>query len=118
MTHELQRRLPQFTLRTMFVIVTVMACWLAFHLNWIRERNEFLVKHERLCALRGLSALPSPTKQHLAKGLRPPLALRMLGESTRPGVCLVVVVESYWTLGNESIYDFAEWKRGAAFPRS
>ncbi len=41
------RRL-RFSLRTLFVVVTVAACivgWTAYQLNWIRQRHEELDKH-------------------------------------------------------------------------
>jgi hypothetical protein len=32
----------RFTLRSLFVIVTLVAVWLGWSLNWIRQRREFL----------------------------------------------------------------------------
>jgi len=37
MTH---RRRWSYSLRTMFVVVTVLGCWLGYQLHWIRERAE------------------------------------------------------------------------------
>ena len=36
------RRWFRFSLRTMFVVVTVFCVWLGYQLNWIRQRREFL----------------------------------------------------------------------------
>jgi hypothetical protein len=42
------RRRFRFTLRTLFVVVTIFACWLGYELNWIRRRHELLAKHAAL----------------------------------------------------------------------
>jgi len=36
------RRWIQFSLRTMFVVVALAAAIVAYHVNWIRQRQEFL----------------------------------------------------------------------------
>ncbi len=61
------RRLPQFSLRTMFVVVTLIALWFGWTLRQVRER-------ERLLELPGVHRLvlggpPNPKTQH-----SPPLA--------------------------------------------
>jgi len=38
-----------FSLRTLFVVVTVLAVFIAYHVNWIRQRNEFIAR-ERAAA--------------------------------------------------------------------
>jgi len=40
MTHAPKRRWFRFSLRTLFVVVTVIACWLGWSLNWMRDRAE------------------------------------------------------------------------------
>ncbi len=35
-----RRRWFRFSLRTMFVLVTVIAIFVGYHVNWIRQRNE------------------------------------------------------------------------------
>ena len=45
------RRWFRFSLRTMFVMVTaggLLAGWLVYELNWIRQRHAFLAKNEAL----------------------------------------------------------------------
>lgn len=36
------RRCFRFSLRTLFVLVTLVAVWLGWSLNWIRQRHAFL----------------------------------------------------------------------------
>jgi hypothetical protein len=36
------RSWTRFSLRTLFVVVTLFACWLGYELNWIRQRHEFI----------------------------------------------------------------------------
>lgn len=45
------RRGFRFGLRTMFVAVTLFACWLGYQVNWIHQRNNFLAEQrERFAA--------------------------------------------------------------------
>ena len=46
MTPAPSRRWFAFSLRTLFVVVTMFACWLGYELNWIRQRHEMLAKRE------------------------------------------------------------------------
>ncbi len=39
MTPTPNRRWLRFSLRTLFVVVTVLVCWLGCELNWIRQRH-------------------------------------------------------------------------------
>jgi len=41
MTSAPNRRWFQFSLGTLFLIVTVVCCWLGYQLNWIRQRRAF-----------------------------------------------------------------------------
>jgi hypothetical protein len=41
-----KRRWPRFSLRTLFVVVTVLGCWLGYQLNWIRQRHDFLARNQ------------------------------------------------------------------------
>jgi hypothetical protein len=38
------RRWFQFSLRSLLIVVTAIACWLGYELNWIRERRAFLAR--------------------------------------------------------------------------
>jgi hypothetical protein len=69
------RRWFRFSLRTMFVLVTMLCVWLEYHLNWIRERRELL------------SSLPSEREpsantefRYETCFTRLPLSLKVLGE--------------------------------------
>ena len=42
------RRWFRYGLRTLFVVVTAVACWLAYELNWIYQRHKFLAEHGAL----------------------------------------------------------------------
>ena len=42
MTHAPNRRWFQWSLRTLFVVVTVFGCWLGYEMNWIRQRHAAL----------------------------------------------------------------------------
>jgi hypothetical protein len=47
MTPAPKRRWFRWSLRTMFVVVTVFGCWLGYQLNWIRQRHQ-LISEQRL----------------------------------------------------------------------
>ena len=35
-----KRRWFRFNLRTLFLVLTVFACWLGYHVHWIRQRDQ------------------------------------------------------------------------------
>jgi hypothetical protein len=45
-----KRRWLRFSLRALFVFVTVLACWLGYEVNWIRHRRELDAKHRALAS--------------------------------------------------------------------
>ena len=59
----IRRRRFQFGLTTMFVLVTVFAAILAYHVNWVRQRHEALLR-----------------ASHLAGPIRAPGLLWLFGE--------------------------------------
>ncbi len=68
----------KFSLRTLFVVLTIFCLWIGYHLNWIRERHdarEFLREFGVIWLATGDEA-PAPWR------------LRMLGE---PGVSFFAV---------------------------
>ena len=44
MIRSSKRRWHRFSLRTLFVVVTVLCVWLAYHVNWIRQRHDAMTK--------------------------------------------------------------------------
>lgn len=70
------RRWYQFSLRTMFVVVFVASiplAWVGYHLNWIRERHEFLVPKDPAVGL-------TYERYVWDAGNRPPWQLALFGE--------------------------------------
>jgi hypothetical protein len=67
-----RRRWFSYSLRTMFVAMTVMGIFLAYDINWIRQRHEFL----------------RTTRQpdNLFEAGPAPIMLRLLGEGGWKGV--------------------------------
>ena len=41
-----RRWVPRYSLRTLFVLMTAVCCWLGYELNWIRSRHEALTTWE------------------------------------------------------------------------
>lgn len=41
------RRWYQFQLGTLMIVVTILATFLGYHVNWIRQRHKFLVEVDR-----------------------------------------------------------------------
>ena len=77
-----------FSLRVPFVVVTVFAVWLAYELNWIRQRHEFLGTQSRLAAQHAWvrsngTLLPKPVS---APGL-----LWLFGEKGEPAVEIIIM---------------------------
>ena len=82
MTVPPKRRWFAFSLRTMFMVVTVACVWLGYNLNWIRQRHK---------ALDWLEASPeswySPYAGPKSKlQARAPWSLRMFGERGIVGI--------------------------------
>ncbi len=80
-----------FSLRTLFVVVTVSACWLGYQLNWIKERHSLIgapqqtgVEPEYGIALMPMSLLASLQ----VESKDAPWPLRWLGER---GVCTLYI---------------------------
>ena len=101
-----KRRWPQFSLRTMFVVVTVLAVplgWIGYSLNWIRQRHEFHKLHETrisslqneighfefISAYRIVETVSDKPKNISTMHAR--AVLRLFGEEAFPGLGLVYV---------------------------
>lgn len=85
----------RFRLRTLFVVVTVLACWLGYELNWIRQRHELLARpdvfHLRDSPSFGVNLLVQPS----VKTQRAPGLLWMLGESGVRSLDLPIAAERF-----------------------
>ena len=82
MTLAPKRRWFQFSLRTLFVVVTVFGCWLGYELNWLRERH--------LLVESGEAAVYSTNQ-----GTRPtaPSLLWLFGEEGAGQITLLLVLD-------------------------
>ncbi len=77
MSSSPRRRWFRFSLRTLFVVVTVLAVFIAYHVNWIHQRHEFIeVAPER-------SGYVASRDPYLPNGepQRPPGLLWIFGET-------------------------------------
>ncbi len=77
----------RFSLRTLFVLVTVAACWLGYEVNWIRLRRAVVADLPRWQALEGIPN--TSMRQPDAPGL-----LWMFGEPGYAAVSLLVPVDT------------------------
>ena len=79
-----KRRWFRFSLRTLFVLVTIISLpfgWIAYQLNWIQQRHDFFSHYQY-------------NGMHMRAGSGyPPWSLRLFGES-RQGYLLVPPKES------------------------
>jgi hypothetical protein len=66
----------QFSLRTLFVVITILACWLGYEFNWIRQRHEFISRRPELA---------KPHQTHKAYKYRPVEAPGLLWVFGEPG---------------------------------
>jgi hypothetical protein len=83
-------KLPRYSLRTLFVLVALIGIpmgWVAYQLNWIRQRHEFIRTHD----------LPFYYKGPFTE-VRAPWPLRLFGERGEMGM---TVPESQMTRANE-----------------
>lgn len=91
----------RFGLRTLFTVVTLFACWLAYQINWIRQRHEFVTRRPPY--------YPARTEDPNFNPVRAPFPLFLFGE---PGYWLVAPMnEREQAVGRkifpEAIVDYA-----------
>ena len=67
-----RRRWIRYSLRTLFVLVTLVCVYLGWAMNWIRQRREFLNRHDVTSYISYVSYAYSSN--------RAPAPLRLLGE--------------------------------------
>lgn len=93
------RRRWTFSLRTLLVVVTLLAIllgWVGYSLNWIRERHRFL-------------DFGFPGQWSTSPGAKPPLLLRPFGER---GVVHVIAVERDTFKAAKGLFPEAKVNRG------
>jgi hypothetical protein len=88
MTPAPKRRWFQWSLRTLFVVVTVFGCWLGYELNWIRQRHRYLEDQADLRA-RFPGAIQSSAVPVDAPGF-----LWLFGERGHGGELSILVLEA------------------------
>jgi hypothetical protein len=77
---------PRFSLRTFFVLIALMGIpigWLASQLNWLRQRNKFVLDHSH-----GTMLLAAELRRNT------PWSLRLLGEPNQAHSVGYLVEES------------------------
>lgn len=91
-------RLPQYSLRTLFIVVTVLAIWLGYAIPWIRQRHTFLSQPDLICEF---NDTPPTTlnKSHTRSPVFAPLSIALLGER---GVVSVWLPRKIWSPENEA----------------
>jgi hypothetical protein len=67
----------RFSLRTLFVVVTLLCVWLGYQVNWIRQRRAFLASHDYFASGCDGNRKSLPPLQCS----RAPWSLRLLGEN-------------------------------------
>ena len=90
-----------FSLRSLFVVVTVFACWLGWELNWIKSRRQMIDNYEAII----LDENPRIMTAWISRGNKPPRApglLWLLGESGVAQLRVVIKEERAGDGGNNS----------------
>ena len=87
------RRWFRFSLRTFFVLLTLLAVWLGVQAKWIRDRRELRARHAALAAdVEAKSqALQCGAALQLQTAGNRPLGLWLLGEPAVPYLQLIVL---------------------------
>lgn len=99
-----RRRWSAFSLQTLFVVVALLATplgWVAYSLNWIRQRHEFREHHVALefpTVLRGPSFFEMEECQPEAPG-----CLWIFGERGQPAFMLKDAGQTEWAKGRPKI---------------
>jgi len=81
MSESPKRRWPRYSLRTLFVVVTVFAVWLGWGLHWSRSRAEFRLYLKSLPA-KGIPVFTNEPKNLATRKpwKKLPITLYLLGE--------------------------------------
>jgi hypothetical protein len=111
MTSTPKRRWFRFSLRTLFVAVTVFGCWLGYQMNWIRQRHVVLKQQNvgKYFDTQGedpLQAYPFPIA--VANPINAPWPLWMLGQR---GVARIDIIFTGSDVRNLNALEESEWLR-------
>lgn len=90
----------RFSLRTLFVVVTLSACWLSYQLDWIRQRHH---------AIAWPAAVRTFPPGPLSKSI--PLSLRLFGEQGHEELHLLVLREKHSGMPSLDQEEQAEMER-------
>jgi hypothetical protein len=82
------KRRWSYSLRTLFVVVTVGACWLGYYANWARQRHQFLGAQRDLARMFHQNGMAEPVVTARAPG-----ALWLLGERGVGALGVLIVVD-------------------------
>ncbi len=102
-----KRRWFAYSLRTLFVVVTVFGVWLGYELNWIRQRHEFLVAQESLSNSIGI------TGKSVARDATAPGMLWLLGEKGVSAMGVIIAIERLADFDDAFDWDSHETMREA-----
>jgi hypothetical protein len=84
----------RFSLRTLFVVVTVVSLCLAYPLNWIHQRHKFVADNAALIESMGVgSSLWRDFSLHMGPLPQAPLLLRAFGERPLARLTVLLVVD-------------------------
>jgi len=82
-----RRRLFALSLRTLFVVVTLACCWLAYQLNLIRERRAVLLRDD-VITFDGFTYIGRSGQVPLVPKRSPPFPLWLFGERGQAEILL------------------------------
>jgi len=87
-----------FSLRTLFVVVTVCACWLGYQLNWISQRRDFIENR-------------APTRVYWAPSLSLPITITDPSRVDAPGMLWMFGERGNWKIAPSHRVDVDEARR-------
>lgn len=113
MENQLRRRSFRFafSLRTLFVVMTILAIWLGWDLQIVRERKAVLSEIERIDALSRVESgqlAMAPSNGPWGNSYEVSLARRILGDESRGMLNLPPSLSSEWITRAEQAFPEAE----------
>jgi hypothetical protein len=89
-----KRRWLRFSLRTLFIVLTVSGIWLGFQVNWIRQRREFIAQQRSVFAT-GPTIGDASWRDPVSRAAIAPGLLWFLGEEGVAELHLQIFVKDY-----------------------